>query len=180
MSKILLCCGASAALHKGCDLASQLTRAGHEVRAVLTPRATELVSPQLFEALTGQLAASAEFGPERGGAMDHIELGAWAQLVIVAPCTADLLGRMALGLGDDLLTSALLATPADVPRLVCPAMNSNMLAQPAVRRNLGQLREDGWSVAEPQEGQLACGVSGPGRMVEPADIVELAAELLER
>ncbi|MDP6370117.1 MAG: flavoprotein [Planctomycetota bacterium] len=178
MSKILLCCGASAALHKGCDLASRLTRAGHEVRAVLTPRATELISPQLFEALTGQVAASAEFGPERGGAMDHIELGAWAELVVVAPCTADLLGRLALGLGDDLLTSALLATPGEVPRLLCPAMNSNMLAQPAVRRNLDQLRQDGWRVAEPREGELACGVSGPGRMLEPEEIVALAAELL--
>lgn len=178
MSSILLCCGASAALHKGCDLASRLTRAGHQVRTLLTPRAAELVSPQLFEALTGQSAASVEFGADRLGSMDHIEAGTWADLIVVAPCTADLAGRIAQGLGNDLVTSALLATPVDVPRLLFPAMNTHMLAQPPVRRNLGQLREDGWRVEEPEEGHLACGVQGPGRMVEPEAIAALVAEIL--
>jgi phosphopantothenoylcysteine decarboxylase/phosphopantothenate--cysteine ligase len=178
MSSILLCCGASAALHKGCDLASRLTRAGHEVRVLLTPRATELVSLQLFEALTGQPAASDEFGPDRRGSMDHIEMGTWAELVLVAPCTADLVGRIAHGLGNDLVTSTLIATPADVPRVLCPAMNTHMLAQPAVRRNLGLLREDGWRIEEPQEGHLACGVQGLGRMVEPEAIAALVVEIL--
>jgi phosphopantothenoylcysteine decarboxylase / phosphopantothenate---cysteine ligase len=110
--------------------------------------------------------------------MEHVDLGAWAQCVVVAPASADLVSRIALGLGGDLATTALLAVPAGVPRLLCPAMNPNMLANPAVARNLAQLREDGWRVLDPDEGHLACGVSGPGRLPEPADIVRAVLELL--
>ncbi len=177
-TNVLLVCGASAALHKACDLASKLTQAGHRVRAVLTPRAAELLSPQLFEAVTGEPASSDEFGAARRGAMDHVELGAWARLVVVAPASADLVSRVALGLGGDLATTALLAVPRDVPRLLCPAMNPNMLANPAVARNLVRLREDGWNVLDPDDGHLACGVSGPGRLREVADIVRTVLELV--
>ena len=93
MSRVLLGVSASVALYKACDLASRLTQEGHEVRTVLTARAAELLSPQLFEAVTGQPAATSEFGPSRRGAMDHIELARWAELLLVAPCTADLAAR---------------------------------------------------------------------------------------
>src|SRR5262245_61892161 len=118
MARILLGCGASAALHKACDLASKLAQDGHRVRAVLTPRAAELVSPQLFEALTGEPAAASEFGPGRRGGMDHIELARFAELLLVAPATADLVSRLALGLADDLLCTVALALPSGVPRLI--------------------------------------------------------------
>jgi phosphopantothenoylcysteine decarboxylase/phosphopantothenate--cysteine ligase len=85
MTRILLGAGASVAVYKACDLASKLTQAGHSVRAILTPRAAELVSPQLFEAVTGEPAQVHEFGPARRGAMDHIELAAWGELLLVAP-----------------------------------------------------------------------------------------------
>lgn len=178
MSRILLCAGASVAIYKACDLASKLAQAGHEVRAALTPAAARLVSPQLFEAVTGAPAASTELGPERRGAMDHIDLAQWAELALVAPCTADLAGRIANGLGDDLVTTALLALPAGVPRLLVPAMNPNMLAQPAVTRNLARLREDGWEVVDPEEGHMACGVEGRGRFADPADVAARVAALL--
>jgi len=120
---IVLAAGASAALHKSCDLASKLAQEGHAVRAVLTRRASALVSPQLFEALTGESAWVDEFGDGRRGGMDHITLAQWAKLFVVAPCPADLLSRLALGLADDLVTTVALALAPEVPRLVCPAMN---------------------------------------------------------
>ena len=170
--RILLAAGASAALHKSCDLASKLTQEGHEVRALLTPRAAELVRPQLFEAVTGQPAQVDEFGGARQGAMDHIELSRWGQALVVSPCTADLLSRLALGLGGDLVTTVALALPGEVPRLLAPAMNPNMWAHPAVQRNAGRLREDGWQLLDPVSGHVACGDEGAGRMVEPGTILE--------
>jgi len=178
VSRILLCAGASVAIYKACDLASKLAQSGHEVRVALTPAAAQLVAPQLFEAVTGAPAGSTEFGPERRGAMDHIDLAQWAELVVVAPCTADLAGRIANGLGDDLVTTALLALPGPIPRLLVPAMNPNMLEQPAVARNLARLREDGWEVVEPEAGHMACGVEGRGRFADPALIAARIADLL--
>ncbi|MEE8467923.1 MAG: flavoprotein [Planctomycetota bacterium] len=180
MSRILLCASASVALYKACDLASQLTQAGHEVRALLTPAAARLVNPQLFEAVTGQPASSSEFGADRRGAMDHIEHARWAELALVAPCTADLAARLAAGMADDLVATTLLALEPAVPRLLYPAMNPTMLAHPAVVRNLEQLRADGWQVERPDEGSLACGEIGPGRLVEPEQILVRVLELLPR
>ena len=172
MSRILLGCAASVAIYKACDLASRLTRLGHEVRAVLTPRAAELVAPQLFEAVTGQPAAVSEFGPTRRAAMDHIELARFGEICVLAPATADLAARVALGLADDLLCTVVLALPSGTPRLFCPAMNPHMLEQPAVVRNLERLAEDGWQIVEPGVGVLACGDEGSGRLAEPETIVE--------
>ena len=178
MSRILLAAGASAALHKSCDLASKLAQAGHAVRTVLTARAARLVSPQLFEALTGEPAFCDEFGPGRRGSMDHIDLAQWAELFVVAPCTADLAARLAHGLADELVGSVALALGADVPRLLCPAMNPAMLEAPPTVRNLSRLREDGWRILEAGAGHLACGDEGRGRLSEPAEIVAAVAELL--
>ncbi len=175
---MLLGCSASAALHKGADLASKLTQAGHQVRVVLTARAAELVAPQLFEALTGEPAQVSEFGPGRRGAMDHIALSQWAELIVLAPAGADLIGQLANGLAPDLLTTSVLATPLAVPRLIAPSMNPNMLAHPAVVRNLARLADDGWRIVEPGEGHMACGVSGRGRMAEPAQLLASVAEVL--
>jgi len=177
MTRILLGAGASVAVYKACDLASKLSQAGHEVRAVLTPRAAGLVSPQLFEAVTGQPAQVDEFGPQRRGAMDHIELATWSQLLLVAPASADLVARLALGLGGDLLTTVALALPADRKRAVCPAMNPHMLAAAPLQRHLTTLHQDGWHVIEPGEGHMACGDAGRGRLPEPTDLVARLAEL---
>lgn len=180
MTNVLLCSAASAALHKACDLASKLTQRGHEVHCVLTPRAAQLVSPQLFEAVTGRPAAVDEFGPDRRGAMDHIELSSRAGIAVVAPASADLCAQIAHGLGGSLVTTALLALPAGIPRLLCPAMNPHMLASRPVQRNLGQLREDGWEVLEPESGHMACGDEGRGRLPEPEAILAAVEALLGR
>ena len=177
MTRILLTCGASVAVYKACDLASKLTQDGNLVRTVLTPAAAKLISPQLFEAVTSQSAQSSEFGAERRSAMDHIELAEWAELLLVAPASADLIARLALGLADDLATTVALAYASARPRLICPAMNPKMLVQPSVQRNLTQLREDGWHVLDPADGHMACGDAGPGRLPEPATIVARVREL---
>ena len=177
MTHILLGAGASVAVYKACDLASKLTQAGHSVRAILTPRASDLVAPQLFEAVTGEPAQVDEFGPQRRGGMDHIELAAWGELLLVAPASADLVARLALGLADNLLTTVALALPASKRRMICPAMNPAMLAAPPVQRHLVTLREYGWEVLEPSEGHMACGDEGKGRLPEPAEILERMAEL---
>lgn len=178
MSRVLLGVGASVAVYKACDLASKLTQAGFTVRACLTRRAAELVAPQLFEAVTGERAYTDEFGPARERAMDHIELARWTEALVVAPATADLVARLALGLGDDLLTTLALALPAGVPRLVAPAMNPNMLAQPAVKRHFATLVEDGWTLVDPESGHMACGDAGAGRLPEPAELVARVREIL--
>lgn len=178
MARIVLGAAASVAVYKSVDLASKLTQAGHSVRAVLTPRAAKLISPQLFAAVTGEPASVDEFSAERRGAMDHIELATWAELMLVAPCSAGLLARLALGLADDLLSTVSLALPPGRPRLVSPAMNPHMLASAPVQRNLATLRADGWSVIEPGDGHMACGVDGKGRLPDPAELVRAVEHAL--
>jgi phosphopantothenoylcysteine decarboxylase/phosphopantothenate--cysteine ligase len=178
VSTILLGVSGSVAVYKACEVASTLTQQGHTVRTVLTPRAAQLVSPQLFEALTGDVALSDEFSAERRGSMDHIDLATGVDLFVVCPCTADLAARLALGLADDLVATSALALAPGTPRLVCPAMNPHMLAAPATQRNLEILRGDGWQVVEPEEGHMACGVDGKGRLAAPATIVSRIVETL--
>jgi phosphopantothenoylcysteine decarboxylase/phosphopantothenate--cysteine ligase len=178
MARIVLGAGASVAVYKAVDLASKLTQAGHSVRAVLTPRAAKLVSPQLFAAVTGEPASVDEFAPERRTSMDHIDLATWAELLLVAPASAGLVARLALGLSDDLVTTVALALPAGRPRLASPAMNPHMLASPPVQRNLATLRADGWTVIEPGAGHMACGVDGKGRLPDAAELVVAVANAL--
>jgi len=148
------------------------------VRALLTPRAAELVAPQLFEALTGEPASVSEFGPGRRAGMDHIDLARWGEVFLVAPATAALVGRLALGLADDLVTTVALALPPHVKRLVAPAMNPHMLAAGPVARNLATLERDGWRVVHAGAGRLACGDEGRGRLAEPDEIVAVLREVL--
>ncbi len=181
MSKILLGASASAALYKCCDLTSKLTQAGHQVRVILTGHAAQLIRPQLFEAISGQPTFTDEFDPgTRHSAMDHIELGAWGELLVVAPASANLIGKLANGIADDMLSTLNLALPASRPRLLAPAMNAEMLVQPAVQRNLEQLASDGWSRIDSEVGHLACGTEGPGRLAEPAEIFASIQALLDR
>lgn len=170
MARILLAAGASVALYKACDLASKLTQGGHQVRAVLTAKAARLIRPQMFEAVSGEPAYSDEFDDSRRGSMDHIDLAQWGQCLVVAPCSADLAARLALGLADDLVTTVALAFPSTNPRLVCPAMNPVMLAAAPVRRNLEELQGDGWEILEPDQGHMACGSEGRGRLPDPERI----------
>jgi phosphopantothenoylcysteine decarboxylase/phosphopantothenate--cysteine ligase len=163
------------ACYKSCFLARRLVEAGAMVDAVLTQSAAEFVRPVTFEALTGRPVLTSLW--DRGGALDHIRLGRAADLVIVAPATAHLLARVALGLADDFLTALLLARTA--PVLLAPAMNDEMYANPATQRNLAMLRERGFAFVGPEIGALAEGPSErAGRMSEPEIILAHAARLI--
>lgn len=164
------------ASYKSASLARLLTQAGAEVDVVLTRSAQEFVGPVTFEALTGRAVHTVLVAA--GHALDHIRLARAADLVVVAPATADLLARAAHGHADDLLTAALLATSA--PVLVVPAMNDRMWGHPQTTRNVAHLRELGYHVLDPDTGDLAVGEgSGPGRMPEPETIMHHVARLLE-
>ena len=178
MGNVLLACAASVSVYKACDLASKLAQEGHTVRAILTANAARLVSPQLFEAVTGEPAFVSEWGESRRSAMDHIDLARFADVAVVAPCSANLAARLAHGMADDLVATALLALPPGTPRLACPAMNPNMLQQPAVQRNFAQLRADGWEFVDAEPGQMACGDEGTGRLAEPATIARAVESAL--
>jgi len=163
------------AAYKTAALVSQLVQAGAGVSVVMTESATRLVGPKTFEALTGRPVRTEVFGP---GAHPHIELAAAAELVCVAPATANLLAKAALGLADDLLSTLLLSFSG--PVILAPAMNSQMWEKPAVQRNVAQLRADGFVLVDPEEGYLSCGTVGPGRMAAPERLFQVIAETLQR
>jgi phosphopantothenoylcysteine decarboxylase/phosphopantothenate--cysteine ligase len=178
VSRVLLGVCASAAIFKACDLASKLCQEGHEVRVLSTANAARLVSPQLFEAITGQPASVSEWDDEREGGMDHISLARWAEVLVLAPATAATIARLASGVADDLIGTVALALPPAVPRLVCPAMNPVMYAHPALQRNLARMVEDGWQLLEPSSGRVACEDDGPGRLPEVPEILRTVRQLL--
>ncbi len=173
--RVVLGVSGGIAAYKSCILARRLTEHGAAVDVVLTAAATEFVRPLTFEALTKRPVLTSLW--ERGRALSHIELAHDADLIVVAPATANLLARAAQGIADDLLTAILLA--ANVPILVAPGMNDEMFAHPATQANLTTLRERGWAVVGPAIGPLAEGPSErPGRMVEPEEILVHAERLL--
>lgn len=172
-ARILVAVSGGIAAFKVPELVRCLQRQGHDVRCVATPAALRFVSPLALQALTGETVRSALFDPSEEGEIDHIRLADWADLIVVAPATADLLGRMAHGLADDLVTAVLLATRAQV--LVAPAMNVNMWTHLATQENLEVLLARGIHVVGPATGELACGWEGAGRMSEPAEIAAEAS-----
>ncbi|NBV44458.1 MAG: phosphopantothenoylcysteine decarboxylase [Planctomycetia bacterium] len=176
--EIVLGVSAGIAAYKAAMLASQLVQAGAGVTAVLTARARRFVGAATFAALTGRPVASRSFDPGRFPLGPHIELGALADAVVVAPASADLLGKAAHGLADDLLTTLLLC--AECPLILAPAMNAAMWAKPAVQRNVARLAEDGATIVPPGTGWLSCRQTGTGRMAEPADITAVLINLLSR
>jgi phosphopantothenoylcysteine decarboxylase / phosphopantothenate---cysteine ligase len=174
--RVLLGVSGGIASYKSAWLARLLAKAGADVDVVLTRGATEFITPITFEALTGRAVHTDIFAP--GGALEHIRLAREANVVVIAPATADLMARAAHGQADDLLTACLLATQA--PVLFVPAMNDRMWAHPQTTRNAAHLREIGYRVLDPDEGMLAAGEgSGPGRMPEPEAIFAHVARLLE-
>ena len=163
--------------YKSVDIARRLQQDGHDVTAVMTPAACRFVGPLTFEAITRRPVVTDQFAPGANADIEHISLASRIALLIVAPATANVLGKLANGIADDFLTSMYLATRA--PVLVAPAMNNNMLAHPSVQRNMARLAAQGVHVVEPGEGYLACGWTGKGRLAEPAEIVAAARRLLQ-
>lgn len=175
--RVVLGVSGGIASYKACTVARRLTEAGALVDVVLTSGATQFVGPVTFEGLTGRPVLTSLW--DRGRALAHVTLGRDAELIVVAPATANLIARAAQGLADDLLTAMLLART--VPVLLAPAMNDRMYAHPATQRNLTTLRQRGWTMIGPAVGDLAEGKSElPGRMSEPEEIVALAERLLRR
>lgn len=173
---ILLCVGAGIAAYKCCELVRRLTDAGAEVQVVLTPRAAAFVTPTTFQALSGRPVRSELFDAAAEAAMGHIELARWADVVVVAPATADLLARLTHGHADDLATTLCLATTA--PLVVAPAMNHRMWLHLATQANLAQLEARGARIVGPGVGAQACGEFGPGRMEEPERLVHAIADAM--
>lgn len=173
---ILLGVTGGVAAYKAVDLASKLTAAGARVRTVMTEAACRLVGPKSFEAVTGSAVYTATWSDPDEFKISHIDLVDWADLIVVAPATADILGKTANGICDDLLSTILCACWPLVRSgmtLLAPAMNTNMWANPAVQNNVATMKERGFQFTGPVEGRLACGAEGPGRMSEPHDILEV-------
>jgi phosphopantothenoylcysteine decarboxylase/phosphopantothenate--cysteine ligase len=166
--RILLIIGGGIAAYKSIELVRLLRKSGHVVRCVLTRAGEQFVTPLTLAALSENKVYTNLFDLKDEVEMGHIQLSREADLVVVAPATADLLAKMAAGIADDLATTLLLAT--DKPVLAAPAMNVRMWLHPATRRNVATLRGDGVTVMEPDEGEMACGEYGPGRLPEPQAI----------
>lgn len=162
--------------YKAVEIARGLQKAGHDVVAVMTASAQRFVTPLTFEAITRREVITDLWTPGTNADIEHIAIASQIDLLLVAPCTANTLGRLAQGLADDFLTSLYLATTA--PVVLAPAMNSNMFAHPAVVANLEALQARGVRVVEPGSGYLACGWIGTGRLAEPEDVVAFVQQLL--
>lgn len=170
--RILLGVSGGIAAYKSAELVRELRAAGAEVRVVMTPAATGFVSAMTFQALSGERVWS-DWSDDRSG-MDHIELARWADRILIAPASADILARLAHGRADDLLAAVCLAST--VPVCVAPAMNQYMWGNAATRHNMAVLRERNVQVWGPAEGAQACGDTGPGRMLEPDTLVRAVAD----
>ena len=171
---LLAVCGGIAA-YKSAELVRQLQTAGATVRVLMTRAAQEFITPLTLQALSGHAVHSELLDAEAERGMGHIELARWADLLLIAPATADCLARLASGRADDLLTAVALATSA--PVLLAPAMNQQMWAKAATQENLSLLEARGALRVGPESGTQACGEIGPGRMSEPVSIAAAAAEL---
>lgn len=176
MKRILLIVGGGIAAYKACELVRLCRKAGIEVTCVLTDGGQHFVTPMTLAALSENQVYTTLWDLKDEAEMGHIQLSRQADLVVVAPATADLLAKMAAGIADDLATTLLLAT--DKPVLAAPAMNVRMWQHAATRRNVAQLRADGVTVLDPDEGPMACGEYGPGRLPEPQAILEAIEQAL--
>ncbi len=169
MKRILLIVGGGIAAYKACELVRLIRKAGHSVTCVVTAGGQHFVTPMTLAALSENQVYTTLWDLKDEAEMGHIQLSRAADLVVVAPATADLMAKMAAGIADDLATTLLLAT--DKPVLAAPAMNVRMWQHAATQRNVATLRADGVSVMEPDEGPMACGESGRGRLPEPEAIL---------
>lgn len=169
MKRILLIVGGGIAAYKACELIRLARKADIAVRCVLTASGAHFITAMTLAALSEDQVFTSLWDLKDETEMGHIELSREADLIVVAPATADLLAKMAAGIADDLATTVLLAT--DKPVLAAPAMNVRMWTHAATRRNVATLRGDGVTVLEPDEGPMACGEFGPGRLPEPEAIL---------
>ncbi len=176
MARIALGVTGGIGAYKSVEVARRLQQHGHEVVAVMTAAACRFVGPLTFEAITQHRVITDQFEPGTNADIEHVALASNIDLLLVAPATANMIGKLANGIADDFLSALYLATPA--PVLIAPAMNSNMLAHGAVQQNMTALIDRGVHVVEPGEGYLACGWIGKGRLAEPEEIVAAVQQVL--
>ena len=169
--RILLCVSGGIAVYKAVALTSKLVQAGAEVKVMMTASACEFVTPLTFQALSRNPVYTDTFDEKDPSVIAHIDLADWPDLILVAPATANMIGKIANGLADDMISTTLLAATA--PVWIAPAMNVHMYDHPAVKKNMSTLSSFGYSFVEPGEGYLACGYVGKGRLEEPETIVSL-------
>jgi phosphopantothenoylcysteine decarboxylase/phosphopantothenate--cysteine ligase len=178
MSLIALGVTGGIGAYKAVEVARLLQKQGHDVVAIMTRSARRFVGPVTFEAITRRRVVTDQWTPGTNADIEHISIASEIALLVVAPATANVIGKFAHGIADDFLSSLFLATEA--PVLLAPAMNSNMLAHPAVQQNVATLQSRGVRFVEPGEGFLACGWIGKGRLAEPSDVARAAQLLLAR
>lgn len=170
--KIVLGLTGGVACYKAAELTRLLIKAGASVRVVMTHSATQFITPITMQALSGQTVYTDQWDKRVDNNMPHIDLTRDVDAIVIAPCSADFLSKLAHGSCDDLLSTLCVARPATLPLLVAPAMNVEMWQNPATQRNVTQLRADGLHVLGPDAGEQACGETGMGRMLEPEQLVE--------
>ena len=166
--KVLITVTGSIAAYKAVELVRLFIKSGDEVQVMMTSAATEFVRPLTFQTLSRNPVAVDQFAPITSWKPEHIALADWPDLVLVAPATANTLAKMRYGLADNLVTATLLATRARIA--VAPAMNTGMWESPVTQENIAELKRRGVTVIEPVDGELACGVKGNGRMMDPEKI----------
>jgi phosphopantothenoylcysteine decarboxylase/phosphopantothenate--cysteine ligase len=175
--KILLGISGGIAAYKCAELTRRLIERGAQVRVVMTKAAQEFITPLTMQAVSGHPVSDSLFDPAAEASMGHIELAKWADLVLLAPATADLIARLSAGMGNDLLTTLVLAT--DSPVAVSPAMNQQMYSNVATQENIATLARRGMHIWGPGAGEQACGDVGPGRMLEPMQLVHLCEQFFQ-
>lgn len=176
--KILLGITGGIAAYRACDLARDFIKQGAEVRVVMTKNACEFVTPLTFETLTNHSVYVDMFGEKLPSEVVHIELAKWPDVVIIAPATANIIGKIAAGIADDLLSTTVMALPQTTPVAFAPAMNVEMWNNPIVQKNIAFLKTIGkYHFIEPQEGLLACGDVGKGKIANN-DVIVLAVKKL--
>ncbi len=177
--KILLGVSSGIAAYKAVDLARKLAIASAEVTTVMTENACRLIGPKSFEAATGSAVFTTLWSTAEEHKIAHVNLADWAQVVVVAPATANIIGKIANGICDDLLSTVLCACWAK-PALLAPAMNDNMWNNPAVLRNVKRVQDMGFELIGPKVGPLACGTEGIGRMAEAQEILEAVEKIASK
>ena len=171
--KLLLGVSGGVAAYKACELCSSAVKAGFDVRVVMSANATRFVGAASFEALSGHAVMTGTFEGAETGGIDHIALPKWADVVCVAPTTANLIGKLACGIADDPLSTVLMAVRRGTPVILAPAMNTEMWFHPMVQRNLEWLSDlERYSFVDPVRKRLACGDEGVGALADPVAILQ--------
>lgn len=178
MKTILLGVTGSISAFKAADITNELTKLGYKVDVIMTKSAQEFITPLTIQSLSHRLVHTDVMAEPDAALINHIELAKRADLFLVAPASANIIGKLANGIADDLLSTTALAIPAGKPLVIAPAMNTEMYRNPAMQRNLRTLKEDGYHEIEPREGLLACGDYGRGALALTSDIIQEVQQLL--